>query len=338
MNTLHLNQIDYLPEGLLEVSTKELHTILPAPTLIHLSGKHAAPLFVSVLLHGNEPTGFLAIQLLLKNYKDKQLPRSLSLFFGNVTAASHNLRRLDNQPDYNRIWPGTELAACAETEMAQEIVSIMKKRKVFASVDIHNNTGLNPHYACINNLDNQFLQLASLFGRLIVYFLRPKGVQSDAFAQICPAVTLECGRPDQQHGIEHTLEFLNSCLRLTELPQHQVLPQDIDLFHTVAQVKIDDNVNFSFDQVDTDLLLNEDLERMNFTEVSPGTVLGTSKKRSAMPLIAKDEHGNNVTDNFFSFQNGQLQINRSTMPSMLTLDEQVIRQDCLCYLMERIHL
>lgn len=338
MNTLHLNQIDYLPEGLLEVSTKELHTILPAPTLIHLSGKHAAPLFVSVLLHGNEPTGFLAIQLLLKNYKDKQLPRSLSLFFGNVTAASHNLRRFDNQPDYNRIWPGTELAACAETEMAQEIVSIMKKRKVFASVDIHNNTGLNPHYACINNLDNQFLQLASLFGRLIVYFLRPKGVQSDAFAQICPAVTLECGRPDQQHGIEHTLEFLNSCLRLTELPQHQVLPQDIDLFHTVAQVKIDDNVNFSFDQVDTDLLLNEDLERMNFTEVSPGTVLGTSKKSSTMPLIAKDEHGNNVTDNFFSFQNGQLQINRSTMPSMLTLDEQVIRQDCLCYLMERIHL
>jgi succinylglutamate desuccinylase len=336
VNTLHLNQIDYLPEGLLEVSTKELHTILPEPTLIHLSGKHAAPLFVSVLLHGNEPTGFLAIQLLLKNYKDKQLPRSL--FFGNVTAASRNLRRLDSQPDYNRIWPGTELPACAETEMAQEIVSIMKTRKVFASVDIHNNTGLNPHYACINNLDNQFLQLASLFGRLIVYFLRPKGVQSDAFAQICPAVTLECGRPDQQHGIEHTLEFLNSCLRLTELPQHQVLPQDIDLFHTVAQVKIDDNVNFSFDQADTGLLLNEDLERMNFTEVSSGTVLGTSKNISAMPLIAKNEHGNDVTNNFFSFQNGQLQINRPTMPSMLTLDERVIRQDCLCYLMERIHL
>ena len=338
MNKLHPKQLDYLPKGLLEVSTQELHTILPEPTLIHLSGKHAAPLFVSVLLHGNEPTGFMAIQLLLKNYKDKQLPRSLSLFFGNVTAASRNLRRLDTQPDYNRIWPGTELPACAETEMAYEIVSIMKERKVFASVDIHNNTGLNPHYACINNLDNQFLQLASLFGRLIVYFLRPKGVQSDAFAQICPAVTLECGRPDQQHGIEHALEFLNSCLRLAELPQHQVLPQDIDLFHTVAQVKIDDNVNFSFDQVDTDLLLNEDLERMNFTEVSPGTVLGTSKNISTMPLIAKNEHGNDITDNFFSFQNGQLQINRPTMPSMLTLDERVIRQDCLCYLMERIRL
>jgi len=338
VNTLLLKQLDFLPEGLLEISSKELHTILPEPTLIHLSGKQAAPLFVSVLLHGNEPTGFMAIQLLLKKYKDKQLPRSLSLFFGNVTAASHNLRRLDNQPDYNRIWPGTESLDCAETEMAQEIVAIMKKRNVFVSVDVHNNTGLNPHYACINNLDNQFLQLASLFGRLIVYFIRPKGVQSAAFAQICPAVTLECGRPDQQHGLEHALEFLNSCLRLTELPQHQILAQDIDLFHTVAQVKIDDKVNFSFNQVDADLLLNADLERMNFTEVFPGTVLGTSKKNATTPLIAKDEYGNDVTDNFFSFQNGDLQINRLTMPSMLTLDERVIRQDCLCYLMERIHL
>jgi len=338
VKTLHLKQLDYLPEGLLEVSTKELHAILPEPTLIHLSGKHAEPLFVSVLLHGNEPTGFMAIQLLLKKYKDKQLPRSLSLFFGNVAAASQNLRRLDNQPDYNRIWPGKELPDCAESEMAQEIVAIMKKRQVFASVDVHNNTGLNPHYACINNLDNQFLQLASLFGRLIVYFIRPKGVQSAAFAQICPAVTLECGRPDQQHGLEHALEFLNSCLRLSELPQHQILPRDIDLFHTVAQVKIDDKVNFSFNQVDTDLLLNEDIERMNFTEVPPGTVLGTSRNNAAMPLIAKDEHGNIVTDNFFSFYNGQLQISRPTMPSMLTLDERIIKQDCLCYLMERIHV
>jgi succinylglutamate desuccinylase len=333
---LHFKQLDYLPAGLLEVNSKELCTILPEPTLIHLSGKHTAPLFVSVLLHGNEPTGFLAIQSLLKKYQDKELPRSLSVFFGNVTAASHDLRRLDKQPDYNRIWPGTELPDSAETEMAQEIVAIMKKRNVFVSVDVHNNTGLNPHYACINNLDNQFLQLASLFGRLIVYFIRPKGVQSAAFAQICPAVTLECGRPDQKHGLEHALEFLNSCLRLTELPQHQILAQNIDLFHTVAQVKIKNKVSFSFNQVDTDLLLKEDLERMNFTEVSPGTVLGTCKNNATMPLIAKDEYGNDVTNDFFSFQNGELQINRQTMPSMLTLNERVIKQDCLCYLMERM--
>lgn len=339
VNILSLNQIDYLPDGLLEATPENLQRILPGPTLIHLPGRQAEPLFVSVLLHGNEPTGLLSLQLLLKKYQSQPLPRSLSIFFGNVSAAGKNLRRLDNQPDYNRIWPGTELPNCAETEMAREIVSIMKKRHVFASVDVHNNTGLNPHYACINKLENQFLQLASLFGRLIVYFIRPKGVQSAAFAEICPAVTLECGRPGQHYGVEHVLEYLSSCLHLTALPQHQVQHQDIDLFHTVAQVKVHEKINFSFNQADADLLLNEDLERMNFTEIPAGTVWGTPKSGSLMPIIAQDECGNNVTDDYFSIQNGDLLINRhNIMPSMLTLDERVIRQDCLCYLMERIRL
>jgi hypothetical protein len=55
-------------------------------------------------------------------------------------------------------------------------------------------------------------------------------------------------------------------------------------------------------------------------------------------LSAIDEQGHEVTRQFFKIDNQQLQIRRNTMPSMLTLDERVIRQDCLCYLMERIRL
>ncbi|MGR8981361.1 MAG: M14 family metallopeptidase [Gammaproteobacteria bacterium] len=338
VKTAHLIQLDHLPDGLLETDLVNLHTVLPKPALIHLPGKLVEPLFISVLLHGNEPTGFMAVQSLLKKYWDKPLPRSLSLFIGNVEAARLNLRRLDNQPDFNRIWPGTEFPACAETELTKEVFSIMKKRHVFASIDIHNNTGLNPHYACINRLDNRFLQLASLFGRLIVYFIRPKGVQSAAFAELCPSVTLECGRAGQRHGTEHALEFLDSCLHLTEFPQHPVRPQDIDLFHTVAQVKIAEKIKFSFDRPDADFLIKLDIERMNFTEIPAGTVLGTSNGAGEFPLIAQDEYGNDVTGNFFCLQSDHLQTTRPTMPSMLTLDERVIRQDCLCYLMERINL
>lgn len=333
-----LIQFDSVPEGLLEADSETLYNLLPEPSLIHLSGRQSEPLFISALLHGNEPTGFRAIQLLLKKYQNKELPRSLSIFLGNIAAARLNLRRLDGQPDYNRIWPGSELPSSAETEMAQAVVSIMHQRRVFASVDIHNNTGMNPHYACINRLDNRFFQLASLFGRLIVYFTQPKGVQSAAFAEICPAVTLECGRPGQQYGVEHALEFLECCLRLNEFHEHRVHPQDIDLFHTVAQVKIPEEINFSFHETDADLLLSEDLERMNFTEVTPGTILGTTKSHMNMPLMVQDEFGNIVTDLYFGLRDRDLQILRSTMPSMLTLDERIIRQDCLCYLMERIHL
>jgi succinylglutamate desuccinylase len=332
-------QLNEVPAGLLETDALHLRTLLPKPTLIHLSGKLTEPLFISVLLHGNEPTGFLALQRLLKKYQNRELPRSLALFFGNIEAAAQNVRRLEHQPDYNRIWPGTELPDSPETAMAASVFSVMRKRRLFASIDIHNNTGLNPHYACINRLDNSFLQLATLFGRLIVYFKRPVGVQSIAFAELCPSVTLECGRPGQQHGVDHVFEFLDSCLHLSALPEQPAHACDIDLFHTVAQVKIADHVSFSFRQSDSDLLLSEDLERMNFTEIAVGTVLGQIRNGApSSPLFVQDEQGNNVTNKFFDLSNGNLQITRPTMPSMLTLDERVIKQDCLCYLMERLHL
>jgi len=335
---MQLQQITTYPEKLLSCTAQDLHTLFPQPTLLHLSGKNPQPLFISILLHGNETTGFLALQCLLNKYAEQTLPRSISIFFGNTQAAEQGLRRLDTQPDYNRIWPGTDTPACAETKIAQEIIDIMRAKKIFASIDIHNNTGLNPHYACINKLDNRYLQLANLFGRLTVYFLRPLGVQSAAFAELCPAVTLECGRPGQQSGIDHAFEYLNACLHLHELADHPVHTQDIDLFHTTAQVKITENNSFSFSDTSSDLLFNKDLERMNFTEITTNTSLGLVNQDSIMPVRAIDELGKDVTDNFFTIDNKQLKIKRKTMPSMLTLDERVIRQDCLCYLMERIKL
>ncbi len=331
-----LTQLDGLPDGFLSSHAQQLHTLLPGPTLIHLPGRLNNPLFVSILLHGNEVTGLLAIQALLHNYLNRELPRALSIFVGNVTAARHNLRRLEGQSDYNRVWPGTEADRSDETNMAQQVVDEMKKRSPFASIDIHNNTGLNPHYACINKLGQPFFHLAALFNRTAVYFTYPKGVQSAAFAEFCPAVTLECGKPDQKQGTEHALEFVESCLHLSEHPQHPIAHNDIELFHTVAQVKIRENRSFSYQQKEVDLSLDPDLDHMNFTELSVGSIIGKSQNSSRLPVIARNDEGEEVTDSFFKLLNNDLVIRKPVMPAMLTLDERVIEQDCFCYLMERM--
>ncbi len=336
MNDQLLTQLDQLPDGFLTSHAQQLHSLLPHPTLIHLPGRLKNPLFVSILLHGNEVTGLLAIQELLKKQKGRELPRALSIFVGNVSAARHNLRRLEGQPDYNRIWPGTTLNSSPETKMARQVCDEMSKRKPFASIDVHNNTGLNPHYACINKLGQPFFHLAALFSRTAVYFTYPKGVQSAAFAEICPAVTLECGKPDQKQGAEHALEFIESCLHLSEHPQHPIAHSDIELFHTVAQVKIRENCSFSYQQSDVDLALDPDLDHMNFTELPTGTVMGISKNRSQPPVIANNDDGEDVTERYFNLKDNDLIIKKPLMPAMLTLDERVIEQDCFCYLMERM--
>ncbi|MEZ5541944.1 MAG: succinylglutamate desuccinylase/aspartoacylase family protein, partial [Pseudomonadota bacterium] len=117
-----LNEIQALPAGLLEARVEGLQALLGAPTLLHLPGRHPEPLFVSVLLHGNESTGFYAVQSLLQKYAAGGLPRALSLFIGNVAAASQGLRRLDGQPDYNRVWPGTLTPEVPEAVMMQQVV------------------------------------------------------------------------------------------------------------------------------------------------------------------------------------------------------------------------
>jgi hypothetical protein len=77
---------------------------------------------------------------------------------------------------------------------------------------------------------------------------------------------------------------------------------------------------------------------MNFNEASVGTQLGTVLENSEIPVTVKDETGKIVTEKFFTIVDNSLQLNKKTMLSMLTLDERVIRQDCLCYLMEKIKL
>jgi succinylglutamate desuccinylase len=331
-----LLEFESLPEGLLGLHATQLSDRLAGPTLIHLPGRQELPLFVSVLMHGNETVGWDAIKRLLGRYAGgKQLPRALSLFIGNVQAAARGLRRLEGQPDYNRVWPGCETSGTPEHAMMARVIEMMGRRRPFASVDVHNNTGINPHYACVNRLDSRFLHLANLFGRTVVYFLRPRGVQSMAMAELCPAVTLECGKVGQAHGVEHALEYLDACLHLTEHPKHPIVDQDIDLFHTVAQVKVPDAVSFSFVPGHADILFTPDLDHLNFRELPAGTALGAVNGTGRFTLDVRDEAGRDVADRYFRLDEGRIYLRRPVMPSMLTVDENVIRQDCLCYLMER---
>jgi len=332
-----LSELNKLPSGLLELAAPELIKKLKGPTLIHLPGREQTTVFLSVLLHGNEPTGWEAVRRLLGEYVpgggNKELPKNLSIFIGNIKAANKGLRRLDGQADFNRVWPGGNMES-PETVMMQQVVDIMQKRNLFASIDIHNNTGINPHYGCINVIDNRFLRLALLFSRTVIYFTRPLGVQSLAFAKHCPAVTIEAGKVGDESGITHARNFIDDCLHLHELSAGPLHHEAVDLYHTVATVKIPPEVSFGFDNEERIIQFDVGLEKFNFSELAAGTVWG-ELFGNQVPLLVKSENGNLVTDKYFANIDGKLTNKVPIMPSMLTIDKRVIEQDCLCYLMER---
>lgn len=324
-----------LPAGLLELEAHELYKKLTGPTLFHLEGNRKPPLFASVLLHGNEPVGWEAVRNLLRRYQNQKLPRALSLLVGNVTAARYHRRHLDGQLDHNRIWTSGDTP---EQAMAAQVYEEISQKGLFASIDMHNNTGLNPHYACINKLEAPFLHLASLFGRTVIYFVRPKGVQSLAFAELGPAVTLECGQPGSAQGVAHATEYLAACLHLAEIPSYPIAKGDIELFHTMAVVRVAPRARVGFYGKDLDLRLVDDLDQLNFQELPTNTLLGWQQPGCDILLKATDEQDEEVTERYFYLEGTELRTFRPVMPSMLTQDISIIRQDCLCYLMERIAL
>ena len=327
---------DQLPEGLLQRDANRLHEVLSGPSLIHVAGQKPDTLFVSVLLHGNETTGWEAVRELLHKYEKQPLPRSMCLFIGNVAAARYGQRHLAEQPDYNRIWKSD--GDLPEHNLARQVIEYVSKLELFAAVDIHNNTGKNPHYACVNRLDQSYLHLATLFGRTVVYFIKPDTVLSMAMAPLCPAVTVECGQPGMPQGTSHMLDYLDACLHLSEFPQHPVTPQDLDLFHTVATVKLPPEVGVGFGDEGVDVTLLPDIDRFNFNELPAGTAFGQVSTSGMQPFIVRDEQNRDVTARFFEINGHWIQTRTPVMPSMLTLDLEIIKQDCLCYLMERFPL
>lgn len=314
---LTLNFLDNVPDSFLVASARELNHTLQNPTLFDLPGRLCDPLFVSVLLHGNEDTGLSAIQDVLRRYRDRELPRQLLLFVGNANAASVALRRLEGQLDFNRAWPGTPYLDAPESRLMKEIMDYVAARRPFASIDIHNNTGVNPHYACINRLDAHFLHLARLFSRTVVFFEEPLGVQSAAMARLCPAVTIECGRAGDAHGILHAAEFIESCLALSGFPTHPPQPQDFDLMRTFAIVKLPPEVTFSFDGTEADIQFREDIDHLNFSEVEPGTLFGNRASDARFQL----EFATNAEEErseYFKFSDDEIRFAKGAIPAMLT--------------------
>lgn len=336
-----LREFNSLPEGLLDLQACELLKALGGPSLIHLKGRKNETVFVSVLLHGNEPVGWDALKQVLANYKPgggiRDLPRNLSIFIGNVFAAEKGLRRLEGQVDYNRVWPGGD-ENCEESKMMQQVVKVMSQRKLFVSLDIHNNTGINPHYGCINKTDNEFLRLAHLFRRLVIYFTKPSGVQSLAMSKLCPAITIEAGKAGDKAGVEHTALYIDECLHLYELSDKELHHEEIDLYHTVATVKVPPGYSFSFSKDDeADIHFHQELEKFNFSELQADTVWA-EVSGAEIPLEVVNEANEDVRDKYFKVENNRLVSKISVMPAMLTTDRRVISQDCLCYLMERYSL
>ena len=319
-----------LPDAFFHIDSTLIRDVFPHPSLVYVAGDSAQTLFVSILLHGNEHTGLEVMQRLFS--KPGRLPRSIILFVGNVRATEQNHRFLPDQVDFNRCWPGTSMPPNTTSRMMQAVFDRVCEHDLFAAIDIHNNTGNNPHYACITDPSYVNQQLAARFNNIAVTFRRPRGVSTMAFDGLCPAATLECGIPGNLDGINHALQFMEGLLTLDHIPFERPGSETLKLVQTHATLKVPEHVSFGFDPaIETDLTLADDMEQRNFQLFTNTEPFATT--RVDQPLLITDQNGNDIAGDIVRIEDGKIYLKQPMMPAMLTHNKEVVRQDCLCYLM-----
>ncbi|MEO1039207.1 MAG: M14 family metallopeptidase [Pseudomonadota bacterium] len=327
---LVLDRLNALPQGLADVSARDIRTVFPNSALIHLDGRRElAPLALGVLLHGDETVGLTVLQRLQAWMKRHPLPRPMIIFVGNVHAAEAGLRKLPGRADYNRVWSGGD---SPEAALAQTVLAEVKRAEPFALIDLHNNTGANPHYACVHNMRPDTLQLASLFSRLAVRTLNPPTLFSIAMSGITPAITAECGRPGEPTGEEAAFNMVLDALHL----DHWRGAPDLDLqvFDVTGRIEIAPDARIAFEHgIEGDIELPAKLESWNFFERPAGSTFARLLSKGE-PLRVVDGAGADVTGRFFTEEGDRLILRRAATPAMLTVSEAAIRADCLGYLME----
>ncbi|WP_428263093.1 hypothetical protein [Haliangium sp.] len=310
---------------------------MPGPIEVRLAGRDRDRHRVAVgMLHGNEPSGLVAIHRWLRAGVRPAV--DTSLFVVAVEAArlapgfAH--RMPPGQRDLNRAFFGPYNDP--DGTLARALFQRITRRPCEALVDMHNNTGHNPPYGVLTKPDGAHMVLTSLFSDIacLLQDLR-LGTLLEAIGDRFPAVSIECGQARTEAADDVAARGLARFLSADDLALKRV-PAGMSVFEHPIRVCLRAGTRLAFaDQrvPDVDLTLVEHIERHNFRTPAPGTVIGWLAPGAEWPFVARDPAGHDVSHVCFVLDDDTLRWRGDMVPIMMTTDARVAFADCLCYLM-----
>lgn len=311
---------------------------LGGPALLRIAGRdRGRTRVVSVLMHGNEPSGLRALHAWLR---ERELPATDVLaFVGAVEAArllplfSH--RMVPERPDLNRCFRPPFQGV--EGEIAGELLEWVMRLKPEAVVDLHNNTGRNPIYGVSHRAVVVPWKLASLFTHRFVY----SPIALATFVEACqfhfPAVTIECGQAGDPRADADGLAGLRRFLHRPRLDDIELAP-GAELFLTPSRLYLDPHVPLAFSDRSVPgkaLTLDCELDRENFQTVPVGRVIGWLAPQAPWPFRVPGPEGREISHEYFERRGNEVVTRRPWIPIMLTTSVSAALGDCLCYLAEK---
>ena len=287
---------------------------------------------MTTLIHGNEPSGFIALHRFLK---EKITPAvNMRFIVCNIEAAQllpeFSRRYLHFGEDLNRFFTQTK-DNTAIIERAKLIKQAIKAVTPEAVVDLHNTSGSSPAFGVAIHNTDQTLDLISLFtNKVILTGLRVGAIMEQYFA--APIVTIECGGAEQIQS--HQLAYLGLKKFSGAVNIFDRHASQVDIHQHPCRVELLPNVSVAFGHnhlPTADVTLRADAEQLNNQLTPKGEFIGWYEEEGGLPFTAKNEQGIEQVNAMFRLQNGCIFTKQSLQVFMVTKDIDIVTNDCLFY-------
>ncbi len=312
---------------------EEWLTQLHDSTVIEIKGKNTDQWrVISTLIHGNEPSGLLAVFRLLKQ---QLIPETnVAIIISSVRAARHapvfTQRFIPGEFDLNRRFGYFD---CHDrvTELAKHITEYIRGLCPQFVADLHNTSGNGPAFAVSISDHIDVRKMASLFtSEMVVTQLVVGSLMEQNFN--CPIVTIECG--GAKEVASHDTAYKGLISLVTEPDIFSMDPPDIHVICHPVRIKAHEGISlcYGMDKTDeVDITLISDIEKLNYQVTEAGTELAWLDRSLRDCLTAINDHGEEVIEALFEIVNGRLTAKRNLRVFMATERADIALSDCIFY-------
>lgn len=289
---------------------------------------------VTTLIHGNEPSGFIASHLWLLS---GQTPTTnVRMIFCNPEAAQQKpiftRRYIGDCEDLNRYFGDIKQPDEAVQNRANLIKQEVAAVNPEAVIDLHNTSGLSPAFGVTAKETHGIQALTGIFASMLIY----TGLSVGALMEVCfdaPIVTIECGGANEIMSHQVATEGLKAYFTMEDLFAPQERQVSIHRHPMRVELINDASVGYASHRLlSTDITLIPDIEQFNRQPTPPGEFLGWYHGDGPLPLRAMDDQQVNQIGNLFKVEGGRIYTCQTMQMFMATTNQEIATNDCITYL------
>ncbi len=312
---------------------------LQGPSTILLTGEDSCRTRAFVtLLHGNEPSGLLALFRWLKSGRRPAV--NILCVIASVEAASSppvfSQRMLESERDLNRCFkpPYDD----AQGALAHSILEVLRRYKPEAVIDMHNTSGSGPAFAVATHMDQQHDALTSLFTERLVITDLKLGALMEISEHLCPTVTIECGGRQDEEAHAIAWDGLQRYFSRRQVLASEPTDWGLELLHNPVRLELNPDYTLCYAEAYNakyDLSLPPSIEHLNAGITKKDTLLGwinASDSPAVTELFScKNSREACVLKQLLYINDGKLLAGQDLKLFMITTNPVIAKSDCLFY-------